>query len=124
MHAVLIELAEYSLPIVVTGNGVATTDDGIRCRYLLDHLAEVRRAMEDGVDIRGYFHRSLLDSFEWTRGYSVRYGLFHVDKTTKTRTPNQSAFLYKEFCESGAVRRGTVAQFCPGWQGEKRTGEL
>lgn len=124
IHTVLSELTAYGLPILITGNGLATTDDGIRCRYLLDHLAEVRRAMGDGVDVRGYFHRSLLDSFEWTRGYSVRYGLFHVDETTKTRTPNQSAFLYKEFCESGAVRRGTVAQFCPGWQGEVRTGEL
>lgn len=123
IYAVLNELAEYDLPILVTGNGVATKDDEIRCHYLLDHLAEIRRAMEGGVDIQGYFHRSLLDSFEWTRGYSVRYGLFHVDETTKTRTPNQSAFLYKEFCKSGAVRRGTITQFCPGWEGEARMGE-
>ena len=119
-HRVLQDVACYGLPILVTGNGLATENDLERCRYLLDHLAVVHRCLEEGLDIRGYFHRAFLDGFEWTQGYTARYGLVHIDRETLARTPNPSAYLYKDICETGTFRRGTLAQFCPEWGREHK----
>lgn len=116
-RTVLSRMAEYGAPLFVTGNGLATGDDAVRCGYLLDHLAALRDAIAQGLDIRGYFHRSLLDGFEGHEGYAARYGLVHVDRTTLARTPNPSAYLYKDICETGTFRRGTVARFSPTWTG-------
>ena len=82
-------------PIHITENGCALPDqpgepDDARIAYLADHLAAVRRAMTDGVDVRGYFVWSLLDNFEWARGYDPRFGLVHVDYQTQVRTPKAS----------------------------------
>ncbi len=67
----------------------------------------------EGFDLRGYFHRALLDGFEWERGYTRRYGLVHVDRESLSRTPNPSAFLYKELCRTGTISPGAVARYCP-----------
>ncbi|MCC6486084.1 MAG: family 1 glycosylhydrolase, partial [Candidatus Hydrogenedentes bacterium] len=105
----------FGRPILIAGNGVDTEDDKERCRFLLDHLAALDGAIREGADVRGYFHRSLLDGFEWTDGYSSRYGLVHVDWETLGRTPNPSAYLFKDICETGAIRTGAVERFAPGW---------
>ncbi|MBI4557485.1 MAG: glycoside hydrolase family 1 protein [Candidatus Hydrogenedentes bacterium] len=115
LREVLAELSQYGLPLLITGNGVASPDDSARCRYLLDHVATVAECIHAGADIRGFFYQSFLDGFEWTHGYSRQYGLIHVDRTTLVRTPNPSAYLYKEIGETGTVRPGTVSKFCPGW---------
>src|SRR6185369_12701249 len=78
-------------PVYITENGVAYTheeppvDDQARVSFITRHVAAVRRAMADGVDIRGYFYWSLLDNFEWARGYDPRFGLVHVDYSTQAR---------------------------------------
>ncbi len=82
-------------PIHITENGCAMPDragepDELRIAFLADHIAAVRRAMADGVDVRGYFVWSLLDNFEWARGYDPRFGLVHVDYQTQVRTPKAS----------------------------------
>lgn len=105
----------YELPLILAGNGIATGDDVARCRFLLDHVSVALDSMKRGADLRGYFWYSLLDGFEWTEGYGARYGLIHVDPSSQARTPNASAYLYRDICESGGVRRGAVEQFCPGW---------
>jgi beta-glucosidase len=82
-----------SVPLYVTENGAAF--DGItdpqRIAYLDNHLRAAHRAIEDGVDLRGYFVWSLMDNFEWAFGYSKRFGLIHVDYETLQRTPKDSA---------------------------------
>jgi len=86
------------LPIYVTENGMAgedhlrdgVCDDPARIAYLDDHLAEARRALADGIDLRGYFVWSLLDNYEWALGYDKRFGLVHVDFECQTRTPKAS----------------------------------
>lgn len=113
LYDVLQELAGYGLPLLVTGNGIATEDDADRCAYLLAHLAQVHRALRDGIDVRGYIYRSFLDGFEWTEGYTSRYGLVHVDRNTLARTPNPSAYLFKDICETGALRPGMLERFYP-----------
>lgn len=107
--------AGYALPLLISGNGLATADDAGRCGYLLDHVSAALDCRKRGADLCGYFWYSLLDGFEWTEGYGARYGLIHVDPSSQARTPNGSAYLYRDICESGTVRRGAVDQFSPGW---------
>jgi beta-glucosidase len=101
--------AEYaSLAIYVTETGIALHDyvdaagvvrDWERIDFYAEHLRAVREAISQGVDIRGFFAWSLLDSFEWAMGYSPRYGLTHVDFQTQTRVPKESALWYRETIE-------------------------
>ncbi|MES2058198.1 MAG: family 1 glycosylhydrolase [Pseudomonadota bacterium] len=78
-------------PIYVTENGIATEDDTRRVAYIDRALAEVRACINDGIDVRGYLHWSLLDNFEWVFGYKQRFGLVAVDRQTFRRTPKPSA---------------------------------
>ncbi|MGW8767226.1 GH1 family beta-glucosidase [Streptomyces sp. NPDC055815] len=91
-------------PLWITENGSAENDtvtpDGLvhdpdRTAYLADHLTAVADAVTAGVDVRGYYVWSLLDNFEWARGYSQRFGLVHVDYDTQTRTPKDSYHWYR-----------------------------
>ncbi|MGV9384915.1 GH1 family beta-glucosidase [Nonomuraea sp. NPDC003707] len=80
-------------PIHITENGCSTDDtleDHSRIEFLEGHIAAMRRAMAEGVDVRGYFVWSLLDNFEWAEGYHQRFGLVHVDFETRRRTPKAS----------------------------------
>jgi beta-glucosidase len=82
------------LPVYVTENGIADATDAKRAAFLRSHLAELARAIADGVDVRGYFHWSLLDNFEWAEGYQPRFGLVHVDYASGARTIRESAREY------------------------------
>jgi beta-glucosidase len=98
-------LAEhYRLPIIITENGIANCDwvgfdgqvhDSSRIEFLSSHLLQLRRTIQDGVDVRGYFHWSLMDNFEWVEGYKHRFGLIHVDFATQRRTLKDSALWYR-----------------------------
>jgi beta-glucosidase len=100
-------------PVYVTENGAALADaepvgdlveDPIRVAYLRDHLLAVRRAIDGGADIRGYYAWSLLDNFEWSQGFSKRFGLIRVDYATQKRTAKASARYYTRVIRSnGAV---------------------
>nr|WP_055505100.1 GH1 family beta-glucosidase [Nonomuraea pusilla] len=93
-------------PIHITENGCSqpdvpgpdgTVDDQDRIAYLEGHIAAVRAAAEQGVDVRGYFAWSLLDNFEWAEGYHQRFGLVHVDFATGRRTPKASYAWFRDF---------------------------
>lgn len=93
----------YGLPVIVTENGVSLSDwvaldgkvhDHQRIDFLKRYLHELRRAIDDGADVRGYFHWSIMDNFEWAEGYKQRFGLVHVDYETQRRTPKESAYWY------------------------------
>lgn len=98
-------LAErYHLPLYVTENGLANTDwiqadgrirDAARVDFLSRYLQELRRAIADGVDVRGYFHWCLTDNFEWEFGYAKRFGLVYVDYATMARHPKDSFAWYR-----------------------------
>lgn len=79
-------------PLIVTESGVATDDDARRVLYIDRSLAAMRRAMADGVDVRGFIYWSALDNFEWNHGYSQRFGLIAVDRLTHERTVKPSAW--------------------------------
>ncbi|TMH08417.1 MAG: beta-glucosidase [Betaproteobacteria bacterium] len=101
-------------PLYVTENGAAFFDpptaegrriaDPLRVDYMRKHIGATYRAIEAGVDLRGYFVWSLLDNFEWSLGYSKRFGIVHVDFETQQRTPKDSALFYAKIIDT----RGNV----------------
>lgn len=99
----------YHLPVMVTENGMANDDcvgadgkvhDEKRIAFLHDYLGGVKRAVNEGIDVLGYQHWSLMDNFEWAEGYGPRFGLIHIDYKTQKRTLKDSAYFYKEVIES------------------------
>lgn len=80
-----------SVPLLVTENGIGTTDDAQRIDYVRQALFSVLDAIDDGVDVRGYTYWSLLDNFEWALGYRPRFGIVSVDRATFVRKPKPSA---------------------------------
>ena len=100
MYDVIMDLARYRLPIYITEHGVADSDDHVRPWVIKEGLRSVARALRRGVDVRGYFHWSLLDNFEWAEGRSLRFGLIAVDYTTQKRTVRPSALFYCEVCKN------------------------
>ncbi|RLE40109.1 glycoside hydrolase family 1 protein, partial [Candidatus Woesearchaeota archaeon] len=90
----------YRRPLMVTENGIADAKDEKRSDFLKAHICEVERAInEDGVPVEGYFYWSLIDNFEWARGFKMRFGLFSVDYETKRRTPTKAVRVYREIIE-------------------------
>lgn len=82
------------VPIVVTENGTAESDDDRKIAYLRDHLKVLKKVAREGVDVRGYFCWSLLDNYEWLEGLKPRFGLFRVDPETLRREPTEAAAWY------------------------------
>jgi len=103
MRDVLNEVRELGKPVYVTENGISTGDDAVRQAYLPAVLRSVHRAIADGVDVRGYFHWTATDNFEWARGYSQKFGLIAVDRTTLEREMKPSAMLYARIAAANAV---------------------
>jgi beta-glucosidase len=111
------------LPLYITENGAAFYDppkplngvvnDPLRVHYLREHLRAAHQALRRGVNLRGYFAWSLLDNFEWSLGYSKRFGLFHVDYETQRRTPKASAHFYAEVIRTRGAALGDHAQAAP-----------
>jgi beta-glucosidase len=102
----------YGVPLYITENGMANIDwvdldghvhDPQRIDYLRRYIHQVQRAINDGVDLRGYFLWSLLDNFEWGEGFSKRFGLVHVDFTTQQRTIKDSAYWYRELIRTNGA---------------------
>ncbi len=98
--------SRYRLPIYVLENGTADRkdDDTDRQRLLVEHVKEMWLARQHGADVRGYFHWSLLDNFEWAEGFDARFGLIKVDyKDGFRRTPRPSAALYTRIIEHNGL---------------------
>jgi beta-glucosidase len=91
LENVLRRAASAGLPMFVTENGIATGDDGRRVEYIRLALEGLERCVADGLDVRGYYHWSALDNFEWMFGYEPTFGLIAVDRDTQERTVKDSA---------------------------------
>ncbi|NIW48027.1 MAG: family 1 glycosylhydrolase, partial [Gammaproteobacteria bacterium] len=94
----------YQLPIVITENGMAGTDwvqldgrvhDPARIDFLHRYLKQIKKAIQDGIDCKAYFQWTFLDNFEWSYGYSQRFGLIFTDFETQRRIPKDSAYWYR-----------------------------
>jgi beta-glucosidase len=102
-HVVRYTSKETKLPVIVTENGIATEDDTRRVEYYRRALAGLKRALDDGVDVRGYMAWSLLDNFEWQLGYTPKFGLVAVDLKTQKRTIKPSAAMLGNIARRNAL---------------------
>jgi beta-glucosidase len=102
----------YGLPLVFSENGYCNTDfvhldgqvhDPQRIDFMARYLGAIRRAIDDGVPVDGYFYWSILDNFEWMEGYKDRFGLVHVDYQTQKRTPKDSFAWYREVIKANGA---------------------
>ncbi len=87
----LAALKKYKLPVFVLENGICTEDDNLRWEYIREHLKQIRKAMDKGVEVAGYLYWSLMDNFEWDKGFAPRFGLCAVDYSDFRRLPRESA---------------------------------
>jgi beta-glucosidase len=111
LREVLLAMRRFSRPILVLENGIATRDDALRQRYLRDHVAAMQAAIAQGADVRGYFHWSALDNFEWDSGFTPRFGLIEVDYATLERRLRDSARVYRELIrESHALGHASQSE--------------
>ena len=114
----------YKLPLVITESGMSNCDwvsvdgrvhDPARIEFMNTYLLQLQRALNQGIDVRGFFAWSFMDNFEWGEGYKQRYGLVHVDFVTQQRTLKDSAYWYRELISSN----GTTLEDIPGGATEK-----
>lgn len=90
----------YGLPAIITENGLADGKDAKRTRFIDEHVKAIKRAMNQGADVKGYTHWSLMDNFEWQAGYDMKFGLYEINRETLERKARNSAMFYKELVES------------------------
>jgi len=103
-------LKKHHLPIYITENGIADARDLYRARFIKESLAWVEKAMREGVDVRGYFYWSLLDNFEWDKGFWPRFGLVEIDYKTLERKVRSSAWAFKSIIEGGGLSSEALAK--------------
>ena len=90
-YRALMQIHEVGLPIYVTENGIPDAKDDRRADFITRYLYAMKRAMDDGADVRGFYYWSLLDNFEWAEGYTMRFGIFEVDFETQERRLREGA---------------------------------
>ena len=93
---VIKSLAHHNKPIYITENGIADAQDTKREKFINDHINQVLRAKNEGIDIRGYFYWALTDNFEWDKGKWPRFGLIEVNYDTLERKIRNSAYFYSK----------------------------
>ncbi len=111
-----IQWAEKSypnLPILITENGIDDGSDRMRPRYIAQHIHAMWRAVNFNWPVKGYFHWSLVDNFEWERGWALRFGLWELDYATQQRTKRPSADLYAAICRENGLTSAMVERYCP-----------
>ncbi|NCT55791.1 glycoside hydrolase family 1 protein [bacterium] len=101
---ILLNLKKYNLPIYVNENGLADAKDTRREKFLKQMITACGQALERGVSLKGYFHWSLLDNFEWHEGYWPRFGLVEVNRKTLNRTPRKSFYYYANICKQNKLK--------------------
>jgi len=103
LYRVLLEVKRYNKPTYVVENGLADYKDEKRGAFIISHIDAVHRALQAGVDMRGYFHWSLLDNYEWAFGFDRHFGLVKINYETMAREIRPSAYIYKKICDANAL---------------------
>ena len=97
-HVIRKVAEEFKGDLIVTENGIATADDTRRVAFIEAALAGVQHCIADGIPVKGYFHWSLMDNFEWQKGYAMQFGLIAVNRETMERTAKPSLAVLGEYC--------------------------
>ncbi|TSA44972.1 glycoside hydrolase family 1 protein [bacterium] len=103
IYHILKDLKKYNLPIYVTENGLADARDEKREKFIKNHLHWIHKAIQEGMDVRGYFYWSLLDNFEWDKGFWPRFGLVEINYKTMERKIRPSAYEYAKICKENKI---------------------
>jgi beta-glucosidase len=103
IYHVLKDMKKYKKPIYITENGMADAKDEERLKFIADHLAWTHKAIQEGADVRGYFYWSLLDNFEWDKGFWPRFGLVEMDYKILERKIRPSAWEYAKICKNNLI---------------------
>lgn len=103
VYHVLKKVKKFGKPVYITENGLADAKDTKRAKFIREHLVWIAKAITEGVDVRGYFYWTLLDNFEWDKGFWPRFGLVGVDYRTQERKIRSSALEYKKIIESNSI---------------------
>ncbi len=106
IYHVLQDLKKYELPIYITENGVADAKDNLRNDFIQNHLIWIHKATEEGVPVKGYLYWSLLDNFDWEKGFGPKFGLAEVDYQTMERKLRPSADFYAKICKENQLTLG------------------
>jgi len=97
-------MARYGKPLYITENGIADEKDELRPKFIIEHLKVLEKAVnEEKIDVKGYFHWSLTDNYEWAKGFKMKFGLFAVDLQSKKRIKRKSASVYKKIVENREI---------------------
>ena len=103
IYYVLKDLKKYHLPVYITENGVDDREDKLRKDFIKEHLFRIHKAISESVDVRGYFHWSLIDNFEWDKGFEPRFGLVEVTYKTMERKIRSSGHYYARIAKQNAL---------------------
>ena len=103
LFSILISLKKYKLSVFILENGICTEDDSLRWDFIQEHLKNLSRAMNSGVKVLGYIYWSLIDNFEWDKGFGPRFGLIDIDYNTYKRTVRESARKLAKVCWEGKL---------------------
>jgi beta-glucosidase len=104
---------KYKVPIIITENGFDDADDYVRPRFLVENIHQVWRGVNFNWPIKGYFHWTLVDNFEWERGWSQCFGLWGLDVATQVRYKRPSADLYADICLENGISDEMVRRYAP-----------
>jgi beta-glucosidase len=104
---------KFNRPMIITENGVENRNDILRCKYIIQHIHQVWRAVNFNFPVKGYLYWTLVDNFEWERGWTQRFGLWELDPDTQTRSKRPSADLFSEICKGNCLTSDLVAEYSP-----------
>ena len=103
--------AQFGRPIYILENGVPDREDRLRGWLLVHAIRRLHQLLETGYDIRGYFHWTLVDSFEWSEGWRLRFGLYELDPVTQKRRARPSAQLYRQIVRANGLPSSLFREF-------------
>lgn len=114
LFASLFRLKKYGKPIYITENGIATNDEQWRINYLALHFKAMHNAIKEGADVRGYFHWTSVDNFEWAQGWTPKFGIIAFDPTTFKRTVKKGGFFFEEVAGSNSLTQTILDKYLQG----------
>jgi beta-glucosidase len=103
LKKILIYLKKFNLPIYITENGLADSQDKLRESFIKNMLTASYEAMKENAPLKGYFHWSLIDNYEWAEGFWPKFGLVAIDRKTLNRKPRKSFYYYAKICDNNSL---------------------
>jgi len=104
---------QFGVPMIITENGIEDSQDVLRSKYLLEHLHALWRVVNNNAPVKGYFHWTLVDNFEWERGWTQRFGLWGLNLETQARIRRPSVDLYAEVCRLNGISSEIAEKYAP-----------